>query len=91
MREWGVARATNMALYRVLRDLGAEDARAEEAAQLDVSDLATKADLAALRTELKADMSSLKADLVKWGVGLLFTGLAMQTGLIIFVLARTMK
>lgn len=42
----------NMALYRLLIKTGASEAEAEEAARLDTSNLATKADL----LELKADL-----------------------------------
>lgn len=41
-----------MTLYRLLLKLGAEEAKAEEAARADTSNLATKADL----LELKADL-----------------------------------
>ena len=51
---------TNLTLYRVLVKLGATDTEAEQAAQLDSSTLATKADLA-----------ELKAELIKWNVGTL--------------------
>jgi hypothetical protein len=57
----------NMALYRVLLKHGASEAEAEAAARLEASELATKADLAAL----KLDVIELKAELIKWNVGTL--------------------
>lgn len=50
----------NIALYRLLVQMGASEADAEQAARIDTSDLATKADLA-----------NLKAELIKWNVGTL--------------------
>jgi len=42
----------NLSLYRILVKLGAEEAAAEQAAQVDTATLATKADLADLKAEL---------------------------------------
>jgi hypothetical protein len=55
----------NLPLYRVLVKAGASEAEAEEAARLDTSELATKADLA----ELRLAVVELKAELIKWNVG----------------------
>jgi hypothetical protein len=44
--------SSNLTLYRVLVKLGAEEAAAEQAAQLDTAALVTKADLAELKAEL---------------------------------------
>src|SRR6188768_3940 len=44
--------SSNLTLYRVLVKLGADEAAAEQAAQLDTAALATKADLAELKAEL---------------------------------------
>jgi hypothetical protein len=52
----------NLALYRILIKVGASETEAEEAATLDVSTLATKADLVAALAELKAE-------LIKWNLG----------------------
>jgi len=68
----------NMALYRLLVKGGATETEAEAAARLDTSDLATKGDL-----------SQLKASLIMWMVGIVFTALTLQTALIIFTLARS--
>jgi hypothetical protein len=71
----------NLALYRLLIKFGASEPDAAAAASVDESHLVTKADL-------RAEMADLRSDLLKWGVGLLFTGLAMQTALVIFALTR---
>ena len=65
----------NMALYRFLKDHGAQEADAVEAARLDVSDLVTKADL-------KAELADFKSSLLIWMVTL-FIG---QTALLLTVL-----
>ena len=61
-------------LYDALRKAGVDEQLAKDAARAvlgsDVrTDLATKADLMALRIELKADMAEMKAELIKWNVG----------------------
>jgi hypothetical protein len=53
----------NLALYRILVKVGATEAEAEEAATIDASALATKADLATLALVMKTDLADLKADL----------------------------
>ena len=69
----------NLTLYRVLVKLGANDTEAEQAATLDTT-LATKADLADLRTA----MAEMKSDLIKWNVGTLVTMTGLVTLLKIF-------
>jgi len=61
----------NMALYRLLVHMGASEPEAEAAAQIDTSQLATKADLA-----------ELKASLLMW----MITAFIAQTGLLLAVL-----
>lgn len=65
----------NMTLYRLLMKMGADDTEAEAAAQLEVSDLATKADL-------KAELAEFKSSVLIWMVSL-FVG---QTALLLTVL-----
>lgn len=48
--------------------------------------LATKADLADLRAELKEDMGKLQVSLIKWMVGLVLGGMVGVTGLVIAVM-----
>ncbi len=50
-----------------------------ESRATDLADVATKADLAALRMEIKADLSALEMRIVKWLVPLMLG----QTGLIV--------
>ena len=74
----------NMALYRLLLQLpGVSEADAEEAARIDTSELATKADLLATKADLTGKLAELKVDLLKWVFGLLLA----QTGLLL-ALAR---
>jgi hypothetical protein len=69
-----MAAPMNMTLYRLLLKTGATEADAEAAARIDTSDLATKADLA-----------ELKAALLMWIVGIVFTALGLQGGLLVFL------
>jgi hypothetical protein len=71
----------NMALYRLLLKIGANEADAEAAARVDISELVTKADL-------KAEVADLKAELLKWTIGIVFTAIGVQTALIAFMLSR---
>jgi hypothetical protein len=71
----------NMALYRLLLKVGANELEAEAAAQRLESDLVTKADLTVAVQELKAD-------LLKWTIGLLFTALGLQTAFLLFVVTH---
>jgi hypothetical protein len=61
-------------LSRTLRDKGhftpeQAEVLAEALAEAAHGDLATNADLAALKSELKADIAGVKADILKWMVG----------------------
>jgi len=69
-----MAAPMNMTLYRLLLKTGASEADAEAAARIDTSDLATKADLA-----------ELKASLLMWIIGIVFTALGLQGGVLIFL------
>jgi hypothetical protein len=62
---------TSLPLYRILIKLGASETDAEAAAIADETNPVAKADL-------RAELSDLRSDLLKWGIGLLFTGLALQ-------------
>ena len=69
-------------LYDALRKAGVDEHLAKDAARavrpVDARiDLATKADLLALRTEIKADLAETKAELIKWNVGVM----AVLTGI----------
>lgn len=83
---------TNLALYRVLHQLGVDDINAEAASSLDVSELATKQDLQtglqALKADVQADLLGLKMDMLNmetrlaWKVGgLVVTSMLGMTGL----------
>ena len=68
-------------LYDALRKAGVDEQLAREAAQAvppaeAMTDLATKADIAATRSDIaelraatRADIAELKAELIKWNVG----------------------
>lgn len=61
-------------LYDALRKAGVDEQLAKNAAQAVLPsdariDLATKSDLLALRTEIKADVAEMKVELIKWNVG----------------------
>jgi hypothetical protein len=68
----------NMTLYRLLVKHGATEAEAEQAASVDASMLATKADIA----ELKAAIADTKAGILMW----MITAMLAQTALIFTVL-----
>ena len=83
-----------LAYVKTLREAGVEEKQAEaQAAALaavlksGVTDLATKQDIDLLRADLKRDAAELKAELIRWvvGVGIL------QTTLIVGILARLAK
>ncbi len=83
-----------LAYSKKLRDAGVEEKQAEAQAialadvlKSGVTDLATKVDIDLLRAELKRDAAELKAELIRWvvGVGIL------QTTLIVGILARLAK
>jgi hypothetical protein len=67
-----------------LKAAGFTDAQAEalttavkQAVDIDLSNLATKNDLAQLGAELRREMADLKAELIKWVVGVGFAQVAM--------------
>jgi hypothetical protein len=69
-------------LYAALRKAGVEEQLAKDAASAVLGadarpELATKADVLTLRTELKADMAEMKVELIKWNVG----AMAVLTGI----------
>lgn len=78
-----MAHPINMALYRVLvKHNLATEAEAEQAAALDATDLATRADLFAVKTELQATILALEARLA-WKVVGAMVGLAGIFALIV--------
>ena len=73
-------------IVKRLKDAGFTDAQAEtvtdiiaETRATDLADFATRADISALRTEIKSDLSALETRIIKWLVPLLLG----QTGLIV--------
>ncbi len=71
-------------LVKDLKASGFTDDQAEaltravkKARDLDLSNFATKQDLAELRAAVKADMAELRAELIKWVVGVGFAQVAM--------------
>jgi hypothetical protein len=69
-------------LYAALRKAGVEEQLARDAASAVLGadtrhELATKADVLTLRTELKADIAEMKVELIKWNVG----AMAVLTGI----------
>jgi hypothetical protein len=78
----------NMTLYRLLLKMGGTEEEAEAAARSDTSDLATKADLLAVKADVTAAISEMKADLLKWSIGIVFTALGLQTALLLFAFSR---
>lgn len=78
----------NMSLYRLLVKGGASDTDALEAATVDTSQLATKADLGLTTATLKTDIADLRGSLIQWMVGIVFTAMALQTALILALLSR---
>ena len=83
-----------LAYVKKLREAGIDEKQAEAQAvalasvlKSGVTDLATKQDMELLRAELKKDLAEIKAELIRWvvGVGIL------QTTLIVGILARLAK
>jgi hypothetical protein len=83
-----------LAYVKTLREAGVDEKQAEAQAvalasvlKSGVTDLATKQDMELLRAELKKDLAEIKAELIRWvvGVGIL------QTTLIVGILARLAK
>jgi anti-sigma28 factor (negative regulator of flagellin synthesis) len=80
---------TSIDTHQTVKDLtaaGFTDTQAEaltqalrQVQQIDLSDLATKADIADVRREMvtKAELAELKAELIKWVVGVGFAQVAM--------------
>jgi hypothetical protein len=80
---------TSIDTHQTVKDLtaaGFSDAQAEaltsalrQVQQIDLSDLATKADIADVRREMatKAELAEMKAELIKWVVGVGFAQVAM--------------
>jgi hypothetical protein len=59
-------------LYDALRKAGVDENTARAAAEAVIGrqdDVATKADIAVLRSELRHEMADLKVELIKWNVG----------------------
>jgi hypothetical protein len=79
-----MAATMNMTLYRLLLKTGANEADAEAAARIDTTDLVTKADLTAA-------INALRADLLKWMIGLLISALGLQAGLLLFLFTHYAK
>ena len=83
-----------LAYVKTLRDAGVEEKQAEAQAtalatvlKSGAGDLATKQDIELMRAEQKRDAAELKAELIRWvvGVGIL------QTTLIVGILAKLAK
>lgn len=51
---------------------------------MDTSEVATKADLRVLETELRAAMAELKSDILRW----MFGAMAVQTALLVALIRR---
>ena len=72
-----------LAFARKLEEAGADarlaEAIAEGIGSIDTSELATKADLVALKAELMTAMAELKSDLLRW----MFGAMAVQTALLV--------
>ena len=76
-----------LAFARKLKEAGADERLAEAIAEgigtVDMSEFATKADLAALKIELVAEMrtsnADLKSEILKW----MFGAMAVQTALLV--------
>ena len=60
----------NMALYRWMVQHGADEATAEQAARIDASELATKADLHIAIAELKAELFKHTTQTLVWLTGI---------------------
>ena len=75
----------NAELYDALKEAGASEEKARVAACSvgDVNQLATKGDIASLRSEMKAGMESVKSDILKWMFGSMIAQTAIVTSIII--------
>ncbi len=76
-------RIDTLAFARKLKEAGADERLAEAIVEgfsaVDTSEIATKSDLALLKTELRADMADLKSEILKW----MFGAMAVQTALLV--------
>ena len=74
-----------LAFTKKLREAGAEEGLAEAIVEgltaADTSELATKADLAEVKSELKTEIAEVKSDILKW----MFGAIIAQTGIILAV------
>ena len=82
-------RIDTLAFARKLKEAGADERLAEAIAEgisaVDMSEFATKADLAALEVSLKAAMADLKSDILRW----MFGAMAVQTALLVTLIKLT--
>ena len=82
-------RIDTLAFARKLKEAGADERIAEAIAEgisaVDMSEFATKADLAALEVSLKAAMANLKSDILRW----MFGAMAVQTALLVTLIKLT--
>ena len=82
-------RIDTLAFARKLKEAGADERLAEAIAEgisaVDMSEFATKADLAALEVSLKAAMANLKSDILRW----MFGAMAVQTALLVTLIELT--
>ena len=82
-------RIDTLAFARKLKEAGADERLAEAIAEgisaVDMSEFATKADLAALEVSLKAAMANLKSDILRW----MFGAMAVQTALLVTLIKLT--
>ena len=76
-------RIDTLAFARRLKAAGADERLAEAIAEgigtVDMSEFATKADLASLEARLMAAMADLKSDILRW----MFSAMAVQTALLV--------
>jgi hypothetical protein len=83
---------TALDTHQTVKDLtaaGFSDAQAEaltsalrQVQQIDLSDLATKADVALLRAEMDAKLAELKAEIIRWVFGMGLTQVAAIVALL---------
>ena len=76
-------RIDTLAFTRKLKEAGADERLAEAIAEgigaVDMSEFATKADLAALEARIMAAMAEFKSDILRW----MFGAMAVQTALLV--------
>src|SRR4029434_84843 len=77
-------------LYQALKAAGVEDDIARAAAKSviaieDKSQLATKADLQELRSDMRLEMAELKMDLIRWSVGTMIAMGALFAAIVRFL------